>query len=84
MLKIKKESADTRGYWDFVYFGAGATTTPTFGDIASNSSSVRMLVCLQELGSIVFSGLMIRNPRPSSGRAIFQGSTSRRYSTTGR
>jgi uncharacterized membrane protein len=47
------------GYWDFLYFSVGAATTATFGDIASNSSSVRMLVCLQVLGSIVFSGLMI-------------------------
>jgi hypothetical protein len=37
----------------------GAATTATFGDIVPNSSSVRMLVCLQVLGSIVFSGLMI-------------------------
>ena len=50
------------GYWDFLYFSMGAATTATFGDIASNSSSVRMLVCLQVLGSIVFSGLMINEP----------------------
>jgi Ion channel len=46
-------------YWDFLYFSVGAATTATFGDIAPNSTSVRMLVCLQVLGSIVFTGLMV-------------------------
>jgi len=49
------------GYWDFVYFSVGAATTATFGDIAPNSTQVRMLVCLQVLGSIIFTGLMIND-----------------------
>ena len=47
------------GYWDFLYFSVGAATTATFGDISPNSTSVRTLVCLQVLSSIVFVGLMV-------------------------
>jgi Ion channel len=47
------------GYWDFVYFSVGAATTATFGDISPNSTTIRMLVCLQVLGSIIFTGLMV-------------------------
>jgi hypothetical protein len=47
------------GYGDFLYFSVGAATTATFGDISPNSTRIRILVCLQVLGSIVFVGLMV-------------------------
>jgi hypothetical protein len=47
------------GYWDFLYFSVGAATTATFGDISPNSTQIRMLVCLQVLVSIIFTGLLI-------------------------
>jgi hypothetical protein len=52
-------NAKRLGYWDFFYFSVGAATTATFGDIAPNSTIVRMLVCLQVLVSIGFTGLVI-------------------------
>lgn len=55
-----REATEHRlGYGDFLYFSVGAATTATFGDISPNSTLVRMLVCLQVLGSIVFVGLMV-------------------------
>lgn len=60
------------GYWDFLYFSVGAATTATFGDISPNSTSVRILVCLQVLGSIIFTGLMVNElaSRRSTRNAI--------------
>lgn len=46
-------------YWDFLYFSVGAATTATFGDISPNHTSVRFLVCLQVLVSVVFVGFMV-------------------------
>jgi hypothetical protein len=60
------------GYWDFLYFSVGAATTATFGDIAPNSTIIRMLVCLQVLVSIGLTGLVIsglsssRNTTPTT------------------
>jgi hypothetical protein len=64
------------GYWDFLYFSVGAATTATFGDISPNSTLVRMLVCLQVLGSIIFTGLMINDMASgrSKGRGVLSGS----------
>jgi|SRR5208337_1366748 len=47
------------GYWDFFYFSVGAATTATFGDIAPNSKVVRILVCIQVLGSIIGTGIIV-------------------------
>jgi hypothetical protein len=46
-------------YWDFLYFSVGAATTATFADLAPNHTSVRLLVCLQVLVSVVFVGVMV-------------------------
>jgi ion channel len=58
-LDYRRAVISRLGYWDFLYFSVGAATTATFGDISPNSTPVRLLVCLQVLGSIVFIGLMV-------------------------
>jgi hypothetical protein len=58
-LAYRDGAASQLGYWDFLYFSVGAATTATFGDISPNSTRVRLLVCLQVLGSIVITGLII-------------------------
>jgi Ion channel len=58
-LDYRNATATHLGYGDFLYFSVGAATTATFGDISPNSTSVRLLVCLQVLGSIVFTGLLV-------------------------
>jgi hypothetical protein len=58
-IDYRVATSDKLGYWDFVYFSVGAATTATFGDIAPNSTVVRMLVCLQVIGSILFTGFMV-------------------------
>ncbi|MBB6144282.1 hypothetical protein HNQ77_002234 [Silvibacterium bohemicum] len=47
------------GYGDFLYFSVGAATTATFGDISPNSTTVRLLVCLQVFCSILLTGLLV-------------------------
>jgi hypothetical protein len=44
MEKYRLEAQNALTYWDFVYFSVGAATTATFGDIAPNHKSVRLLV----------------------------------------
>jgi hypothetical protein len=67
LVDYRAATAAHLGYWDFLYFSVGAATTATFGDISPNSTSVRILVCLQVLGSIVFTGLMINALATSRG-----------------
>lgn len=58
-VDYRAASATRLEYFDFLYFSVGAATTATFGDIAPNSTAVRIMVCLQVLGSILFTGLII-------------------------
>jgi hypothetical protein len=68
MVKYLREAHDSLTYWDFLYFSVGAATTATFGDIAPNHKSVRLLVCLQVVLSIVFVGLMVNEIAARHGR----------------
>jgi len=58
-VDYRDASASRLNYGDFLYFSVGAATTATFGDIAPNSTLVRMLVCLQVLISIGFTGVVV-------------------------
>ena len=58
-VAYRTAALQTLGYWDFFYFSVGAAATATFGDIAPNSTSVRLLVCLQVLFSIGCTGIIV-------------------------
>ena len=58
-VAYRKVALRILGYWDFFYFSVGAATTATFGDIAPNSKLVRILVCIQVLGSIMGTGVIV-------------------------
>jgi hypothetical protein len=58
-LAYRTAALRTLGYWDFFYFSVGAATTATFGDIAPNSEVVRILICIQVLGSILGTGIIV-------------------------
>jgi hypothetical protein len=68
MVTYLREAHDALSYWDFLYFSVGAATTATFGDIAPNHKSVRLLVCVQVVLSIVFVGLMVNEIAARHGR----------------
>jgi hypothetical protein len=59
LVAYRTAAEQTLGYWDFFYFSVGAATTATFGDIAPNSKFVRILVCIQVLGSILATGFTV-------------------------
>jgi hypothetical protein len=46
---------------DFVYFSVGAATTATFGDISPNHWSIRLLVSMQVLLSILLVGMVVND-----------------------
>jgi hypothetical protein len=60
-IKYRAARGGQLGYWDFVYFSVGAATTATFGDIAPNSTRVRMFVCLQVFVSLLVTGLIVNS-----------------------
>lgn len=55
----RSQSLSKLGYFDFLYFSVGAATTATFGDISPNRTTVRILVCLQVIVSILFVGYLV-------------------------
>jgi hypothetical protein len=61
LISYRSSAGNRLRYADFLYFSVGAATTATFGDIAPNSTSIRMLVCLQVLISVVITGLMVND-----------------------
>jgi hypothetical protein len=54
---------------DFVYFSVGAATTATFGDISPNHWSIRLLVSMQVLLSILLVGRVV-NDLNTAGRRV--------------
>ncbi len=69
-IKYRAARDGQLGYWDFVYFSVGAATTATFGDIAPNSTSVRMLVCLQVFSSLLVTGLIVNSLASHKGATL--------------
>lgn len=49
------------GYWDFLYFSVGISTTTTFGDITTNSFSARGFTALQLIVSILLVAFILNN-----------------------
>lgn len=55
----RREYGGVLNYIDFLYYSAGIATTTTFGDVTANSRSVRGLVIIQLLLSIVLLAAVI-------------------------
>jgi hypothetical protein len=59
--ELRAERVSRVGFWDFVYFSIGVSTTTTFGDIVPNHTLTRSIVTIQLLLSILIVGVFVNS-----------------------
>lgn len=61
MVEMRKNRSNLLGWADFFYYSVGISTTTTFGDIMANNQTVRIVVSIQLIISLLLLGYIINS-----------------------